>query len=132
MIAEMQRRELEAELGSARAMALLEAESKRKMEEVLEQEKRQNVESLRMMKQRVGESAWEKWAEYFSSQSAISESMEIDEVSGESEPRLSSEEISEEERASLLKDFKPFHIRAPLKKRCVHLNIDVRVFTEVD
>ena len=130
MMEEMQRRELEAELGSARAMALLEAENKRKLEEQREQEKLRDVESLKATKERVGELAWEKWSLYFSCPSVHSAKMEIDKYSSTPEHPLSLEEISEEERTLLLKDFKPFHVRKSHKRNCVQLKLDVRIFND--
>lgn len=127
---EMQRRELEAELGSARAMALLEAENKRRVEEQLEQERLRNVESLKATKERVGELAWEQWTSYFSEQSTLAMKMDIDGGSNLTENALSLEEISEEERAALLKDFKPFRVRSPHQRNCLQLKLDARLFSE--
>lgn len=127
---EMQRRELEAELGSARAMALLEAENKRKLEEQHEQERLRNVESLMATKDRVGELAWEQWSSYFSELSIKARTMDIDKVTVSPEFALSLEEISEEERAALLRDFKPFRVRAPHQRGCVRPILDIRLFFE--
>jgi hypothetical protein len=106
--AEMTRRELEAELGSARAIAIIEAENRRRLEEaLLEKDKSLDLDSQREGKRRIFGEAWERWSGLFIARAVK------DETDGAIREDLT--DIAEgggvEEIDSLRKSYLPFKIR---------------------
>lgn len=107
--AEMSRRELEAEIGSSRALALLEAENRRKLEEEMfaAEATVMDAETLASSKGAVYEEALRLWTEYEASlrpSDALSSAKSG--VDGE----------GSHDRDATLGSYRPFRIANPLKK----------------
>jgi hypothetical protein len=127
--AEMARRELEAEMGSARAVSLHEAESRLRIEEQQEKEKMLSPEAIRELKQKVRDMAWKKWLDFETAKAAKAAADAVESAPSTQKSTHSLEEMTDGEREDMSRNFKAFTIVPLVKKSYSRVNNPLHLFS---